>query len=320
MSTYRVLIPTTAAAEMIEHLASHADIEVVAPGNLDPRQLLAALPGVHGVIIRSNNQMTAEVLSQAPDLRVIGRAGTGVDNIDVEAATQRGIAVLNTPGANANATAELTIAMMFALARHIPAAHRSLLEGQWKRSLFRGRELRGRTLGLIGVGRVGALVASQAAALGMQVLASDPYREARREDPFTLVDLSTLLSASDIVSIHTPLTQETRHILGATQLRQLPVGAQVINCARGGLVDESALCDAIEAGHISGAALDVFEEEPPTHRRLLHLPQVIATPHIGGSTTEAQVQVGTRIAAQVAAFLLQGELQHCINPQAVFRH
>jgi D-3-phosphoglycerate dehydrogenase len=302
---------------MLATLEAHDAIEVMAPGNLEAADLVAALPGVHAVIVRSNNHISAAVLAHAPDLRVIGRAGTGVDNIDVADATRRGIAVLNTPGANANATAEHTIGMMLALARHIPAAHRSLLAGQWNRSGFRGRELRGRTLGLIGVGRVGNLVATQATALGMQVLAYDPYRGATAADPFTLVDLGRLLSSSDVVSMHAPLTDATHHLLDAAAFRQMQRGALVINCARGGLVDEDALVDAIQEGHIDGAALDVFESEPVVDRRLLQLPQVIATPHLGGSTAEAQAAVGQQIAAQIVAFLLHGEMQFCVNAPAL---
>ena len=291
----------------------------MAPGNLSPAELAEALPAAHAVIIRSNNRITAELLRNAENLRVVGRAGTGFDNVDVAEATQQGVVVLNTPGANANATAEHTLAMMFALARHIPAAHESLKRGEWERKRFTGIELRGRTLGLIGVGRVGAIVAERAQALGLTVLAYDPYVKSANtaSSPFRLVDLPGVLQAADLLSVHVPLTAETRHLLGAAELAQLRPGALVLNCARGGIVDEAALCDAIDQGQVAGAALDAYETEPPFGQRILGHERVITTPHLGGSTREAQSAVGRMIAQQVCDFLLLGEATNCVNPGAL---
>lgn len=319
MSKYHVLVPTQAAPEMLLVMEQHPELHVVAPGNLSPQELAEALPPAHAVIIRSNNVITAELLRDAENLRVVGRAGTGVDNVDVAEATQQGVVVLNTPGANANATAEHTIAMMFALARNIPVAHGSLKRGEWERKRFVGIELRGRTLGLIGVGRVGTIVAERAQALGLTVLAYDPYLQPADDAglPFRLVELPALLHAADLISVHTPLNGETRHLLGEDELAQLRPGALVLNCARGGIIDEAALCDAIENGQVAGAALDAYEIEPPLGRRVLELEQIITTPHLGGSTREAQMAVGRMIAEQVCDFLLQGEARNCVNREAL---
>jgi D-3-phosphoglycerate dehydrogenase len=317
MNRLQVLIPTRAAPEMLQALAAHDELEIVAPGNLNVEQLHKALAHAHAVIIRSNNLLDAAALAQAPRLRVIGRAGSGVDNVDVQEATRRGVVVLNTPGANARATAEHTLAMLFAVSRHIPAAHDSLHAGTWEKARFLGTELRGKTMGLLGVGRVGRIVAQLARGIGMQVVAYDPYVPPHADDPFERMDLPVLLSMSHVVSVHVPLNEQTQHLLGRAELAQLPQGAVVLNCARGGIVDEEALCDAIESGHLAGAALDVFEEEPPFGRRVLRFPQIVTTPHLGGSTREAQGEVGRRIAQQVVAYLLRGELQHCVNPHAV---
>jgi len=285
-----------------------------APGKLD-----AELPDAEGLIVRSATRVTAELLSRAARLRAVGRAGVGVDNIDVEAATERGILVMNTPGGNAVSVAEHALALLLALARRVPQLSAAVHAGRWEKTGAAGIELRGKTLGLVGLGRVGAEVARRARALEMTVLASDPYisAEAAAELGAELVPFDDLLSRSDFVSLHATLSPATEKIMNRETLARMKRGACLVNTARGELVDEAALAEALRSGHLAGAAVDVFAEEPPQHSPLLGLPNVVATPHVAGSTEEAQEEVGVLIAQQMRDYLAEGILRNAVNLPAL---
>jgi D-3-phosphoglycerate dehydrogenase len=274
-----------------------------------------ALADAAAWILRSGTQVTAELLDAAPQLKVIGRAGVGVDNIDLEAATRRGVLVLNTPGGNAVSVAEHTFALLLALARRVPAASESTRRGEWRKKEFSGYELKGKTLGLVGLGRVGQEVARRARAFEMTVVAHDPYAAApvARDLGVELTDLETLLAQADFLSLHAALTPETHGLLNRERLARCRRGVYVVNAARGELIDEAALAEALQSGRVAGAALDVFASEPPRESPLLNLPNVVATPHIGGSTAEAQEEVGWRIAQQVRDFLRDGVVRNAVN-------
>ncbi len=262
------------------------------------------------LIVRSMTQVDADLLRQGKRLKVVGRAGIGVDNVDVATATELGILVVNAPTANLVSATEHTFALLLALARNVPAAHQSLLAGEWDRKRFIGTELEGKTLGLIGLGRIGQNVAYRAQAFGMKVLAFDPYLDAsaaRRLD-VELAELEALLKRSDVVSVHTPLTDQTRGLLNAESLSKMKPGALLVNCARGGVVDEEAVLEALESGRLGGVALDVFAQEPPTESKLVHHPRVVVTPHIGAQTREAQERVATETARMVLG-ALEGSLE-----------
>lgn len=277
------------------------------------------LDDADGLIVRSATRVSEDLLTHAPRLRVIGRAGVGVDNIDVDAATDRGILVMNTPGGNAASVAEHTLALMLSLARSIPQLNASMHAGKWEKSGTAGAELRGKTLGLIGLGRVGAEVARRARALEMRVLAHDPYLSPDRAAEWgaELVSMAELLAQSDFVSLHAALSPATERMMNAQTIAQMKRGARLVNAARGELVDEAALADALRSGHLSGAALDVFAVEPPRDSPLLELQNVIATPHVAGSTAEAQEEVGLQIAQQVRDYLADGTLRNAVNLPAV---
>ncbi len=301
----------------LQRLQAEADVAVFA--GLDESALIAALAGADAVIVRSKSHLTARVLEQAPRLRVAARAGVGVDNIDVEAATRRGILVLNTPEASTTSTAEHTLAMLLALARRIPHAHASIARGHWAREAFVGAELYGKTLGIVGLGKIGIEVARRAQAFGMQVRAHDPYVSEDRAARLgvDLVSFDDLLATSDVLTLHVPLTARTRHLLGAHQIRRMKAGALLVNCARGGLVDEEALRAALDDGHLAGAALDVFEQEPPAGSPLLEHPRVVLTPHLGASTHEAQRSVAVEVAEQVLAALDGHPVRGAVNAPAL---
>ena len=281
--------------------------------------LAAELANADGLIVRSATRVTAELLESAPRLRVVGRAGVGVDNIDVEAATHRGILVMNTPGGNSVSVAEHTFALLLALARSVPQSNAAIHAGRWEKSSAAGIELRGKTLGLLGLGRVGTEVARRARALEMKVLAHDPYvtPAAARELDVELVPFDELLKRSDVISLHTSLSPATEKIINAAALAQMRRGARLINCARGELIDEAALAEALRSGHLAGAAVDTFAVEPPKNSPLLGLPNLIATPHIAGSTAEAQEEVGTLIAQQVRDYLAEGLIRNAVNMPAL---
>ena len=291
--------------------------DILAPA---PAALPSEIANADGLIVRSATKVTAQLLEAAQRLRVVGRAGVGVDNIDVEAATHRGVLVMNTPGGNSVSVAEHTFALMLALARSVPQSNASIHAGRWEKSSASGTELRGKTLGLIGFGRVGTEVARRARALEMDVVAHDPYvtPAAARELEVELVPLDDLLRRSDFVSLHTSLSPSTEKMIGAATLAKMKRGARLINCARGELIDQDALREAMASGKVAGAALDVFEKEPPAaDDPLLAMENFVATPHIGGSTEEAQETVGVRIAEQIVEYLQNGAALHAVNLPAL---
>jgi D-3-phosphoglycerate dehydrogenase len=289
--------------------------------NVDNRQsrtaaeLTADLGDADALVVRSATKVTREMIEAAPKLRVIARAGTGVDNVDVAAATARGIVVMNAPGANSLSVAELAMGLILSLARNIPAADASMKAAKWEKSKFAGAEIRSKTLGLVGLGRIGQEVAARAHAFEMRVIAHDPFISAEMAAAINveLVSLDELWARADYISLHLPALPSTQHLLNAERLAKCRKGVRIVNTARGELIDEAALRDAIETGHVAGAALDVFEPEPPKDWRLLTLPQVVATPHIAASTKEAQEQVGSETAAALRDFLREGIIRNAVN-------
>jgi D-3-phosphoglycerate dehydrogenase / 2-oxoglutarate reductase len=277
------------------------------------------LADADALIIRSATKATAALLEKASKLRVIGRAGVGVDNVDVEVATKRGVLVMNTPGGNAVSVAEHTIALMLGLARAVPQANASIQAGRWEKSAFSGTEMRGKTLGLVGLGRVGTEVARRARGLEMKVVAYDPFvtPAAAREVEVELLPLDEVLRQSDVVSLHTSLSGSTEKMIDAAAITKMKKGARLINCARGELIDEAALAEALKSGQLAGAAVDTFATEPPKNSPLVGLPNLIATPHIAGSTAEAQEEVGTAIALQVRDYLTEGIIRNAVNMPAL---
>ncbi|MCD6518436.1 MAG: phosphoglycerate dehydrogenase [Anaerolineae bacterium] len=294
-----ILVTETLSEAGLQYLRKHAQVDV--KKGLSAEELLQVIKEYDALIVRSRTQVTAEIIAAGNKLRVIGRAGTGVDNIDVEAATNRGIVVVNAPTGNSNAVAEHTIALILTLARRLYSAISSLKEGRWEKGTLQGIEVRGKILGLVGLGRIGSLVASKARGLEMQIIAFDPYISPERaaSSGVKLTSLDELLSQADFISIHTPLTPQTRGMIGAEQLALVKPSAYIINCARGGIIDEQALAAALKEGRIAGAALDVFEVEPAIGNELVRLPNVIATPHLGASTAEAQASVALDVARSV---------------------
>ena len=280
-----------------------------------PDQLAADLLEADALIVRSATRVTAQLIHAAPRLRVIARAGTGVDNVDVLAATTRGIVVMNAPGANSVSVAELAIGLMLALARHIPGADAAMKQGKWEKKKFVGEEVRGKTLGLVGLGRIGQEVARRAAALDMRVIAHDPFipEQVAAGLGVECVPLDAVFERSDYVSLHLPSNEKTRHIVDAERIRRSKPGIRIINTARGDLIDEAALADGIESGQVGGAGLDVFAQEPTVDHRLQTLPQVIATPHIAASTREGQELVGVETVAAVRDFLRDGIIRNAVN-------
>ena len=281
--------------------------------------LNAEIADADALIVRSATKVTPELMEKAPRLRVVGRAGVGVDNIDLDEATRRGVLVMSTPGGNAVSVAEHTFALMLALARQVPRLDRTMHEGKWEKGSAAGTEVRGKTLGLIGLGRIGSEVAVRAEAFDMRVLGYDPYisEAAARELQVELVPLEKLLAESDFVSLHTAVSPATQNLINATTLAQMKKGARLINAARGELIDEGALAEALKSGQLGGAALDVFVEEPPKSLALTGLPSVIATPHVAGSTAEAQEEVGTQVAVQVRDYLAEGVIRNAVNLPAL---
>ena len=290
-------------------------LDAVVKVGMTPEELIEDAKNYDGIAVRSASKITADVIANAPNLKVVGRAGIGVDNIDVKAATARGIIVMNTPFGNAITTAEHAISMLMALARKIPAADRSTQEGLWEKSKFVGTEIFSKTLGIIGCGNIGAIVASRALGLKMKVIAFDPFlTEERAVDlGVTKVDLDQLLKSADFITLHTPLNDKTRNILSREALAACKKGVRIINCARGGLVDEQALADAVKSGHVAGAAFDVFVEEPAKESPLFGVENVICTPHLGASTGEAQENVAVQVAEQMSDYLTTGAIANAIN-------
>ncbi len=317
--TRKILIADKISPAGMAWLEDRAGIDAVFLPGQDEDQLVASIAAYDAVIVRSATRITAPVLAAGARLKVIGRAGIGVDNIDVAGATERGVVVLNTPDANATTTAELTIAHLLSLSRNLPHADRSVRGGSWERAAFMGTEIAGKTLGVVGYGTIGRLVAARALALKMTVLVHDPFvtDEVVRGEGCRPLGFEALLAAADYVTLHCPVTDRTRGLIGADQLAAMPAGSRLINCARGALVDEAALVAALVSGHLAGAALDVFAAEPPVASPLLGLDNVVLTPHLGASTREAQVAVGTQIAQQVVQFLETGEPVNAVNLPAV---
>ena len=310
-----ILVADKIAQTGIDYLLEQAGFEVDHITGLDEARLCDIIGKYHAVLVRSAVTITAKVIDHADNLQVIGRAGIGVDNIDVARATERGIAVLNTPNANATTTAELTIAHIMSLSRNLPQADRSVKSGLWERSKFMGAELANKRLGIFGYGNIGRIVASRAKGLGMQVSAYDPFvnEEVFTADGVNCMELDELVAVSDYFTFHCPVNDKTRGIMNAERIALMKKGARLVNCARGGLVDETALYEALKSGHLAGAALDVFEQEPPNGSPLLELDNVVLTPHLGASTQEAQTTAGSEIAQQVAVYLQTGEPINAIN-------
>ncbi len=312
----KVLLADAVHQAAIDLLVAEESIEVIVS---NPAEFRSHLPEADALIVRSGVKVTSEVLEEGPNLKVIGRAGIGVDNIDCETATDRGIVVMNTPGGNSTSVAEHTLALILSLARNVPTADASTKAGQWERKRFQGNEVFGKTLGIIGLGTIGRQVAERARPFGMEVVAYDPFvsSDAAQGCGVDLVDLNELLQTADYVSLHLSLTPETEGLINAGTLDKMKPGVRIVNCARGGLIDSVALESALASGKVAGAALDVYDREPPSDSPLLRFDQVVATPHIGGSTAEAQAKVGINIAMQVRDYLKSGVVVNAVNTPSV---
>jgi D-3-phosphoglycerate dehydrogenase len=317
----KVLVSDPISPTGVEALAAGGLLDVTFQPGLPHEELLKIIPDYSALVVRSQTQVGADVIAAAKNLKAIGRAGVGVDNVDVEAATQRGIVVMNTPGGNTVSTAEHAFSLLVSIARKIPQADASVKAGKWDRKSFQGVELNGKTLAVLGMGRIGTEVAKRALAFGMRVLAYDPYLSESRAKALQVElveDLEAALPLADFVTMHMPLTDETRHMLDARRLALLKPGSRVVNCARGGLIDEQALAEALATGQVAGAAIDVFEQEPPDQAHpLRQAPNVVFTPHLGASTAEAQESVGIEIAQAIRAALLEGTVNNAVNAPSV---
>jgi len=316
MTSPRVLISDALSSAAVAIFKDRGVTVEFAPSlGKDKEKLAATIDGFDGLAIRSTTKVTAKLLETARNLKVIGRAGIGVDNVDVPAATARGIIVMNTPFGNSITTAEHAISLMLALARQIPEADASTRAGKWEKNKFLGVEIFGKTLGVIGCGNIGAIVADRALGMKMKVVAYDPYLSAERAVDLGVEKLSLeeLLQRADFVTLHTPLTEKTRNIISADSLALTKKGVRLINCARGGLIDEAALFDALKSGQVAGAALDVFASEPATDSPLFALPNVVCTPHLGASTSEAQENVALQVAEQMSDYLIRGAITNAVN-------
>jgi len=316
----KILISDSMSSKAVEVLKGTPGLDVDVITGMKPDELKAKIKEYHGLVVRSATKVTAEIIEAAENLKVVGRAGTGVDNVDMVAATKKGIVVMNTPGGNTVTTAEHAVSMMMALARKIPQATASMKRGEWEKKKFEGTEITGKTLGILGVGNIGSVVASRAQGLRMSVIAYDPFISAEAADKLgvTLVSMDDLFKKSDFISIHVPLTAETKGIVNAEAFKKMKKGVKIINCARGGIVNEADLAEAIKAKIVSGAACDVFEKEPPAaDNPLLGIDEVILTPHLGASTFEAQENVAVAIAEQIADYLTTGTIRNAINVPSI---
>jgi D-3-phosphoglycerate dehydrogenase/(S)-sulfolactate dehydrogenase len=311
----RVLVSDELSADGLA-IMRQAGLQVDVKVGLKPEELERIIGDYDALAVRSATKVNAKLLERAARLKVVGRAGVGVDNVDLEAATRRGVVVMNTPGGSSTTVAELTLAHMLALARHVPQATASVKAGRWEKQRFQGHELAGKTLGVVGIGNIGSIVVERCRAMKMRVIAYDPFisTEAAAKLGVTQVTLDELWPQADVISIHVPLTEQTRNLVNAQTLGRMKKGALLVNCARGGLVDERALADALASGRLGGAALDVFEREPPpADHPLFTLDGFICTPHLGASTEEAQAAVAVAIAEQLAAYLTRGEVKNAVN-------
>ncbi len=311
----KVLVSDKLAPEGLEVFKQADGLELDVKTGLKPDELKQIIAEYDGLAIRSATKVTNEIIEAAQNLKVVGRAGIGVDNVDLAAATTRGIVVMNTPGGNAMAAAEHTLSLMLALARNIPQASASMKSGKWEKSKFMGVEVCDKVLGVIGLGNIGRIVAERALGLKMKVIAYDPFitEDAAAKLGVEMVDMDTLFTRSNFITIHTPKTEETRDLIRKDTIARMKQGVRVINCARGGIVNEEDLLEGLKSGRIAGAALDVFEKEPPDSGPLFELPNVILTPHLGASTGEAQVNVSVAIARQMVGFLLTGTITNAVN-------
>ena len=322
--TYNVLIPDNVheSALAVFEKYNHGAFKVIAPGKMSKDQLMAALPEAHALIVRSAVAVTPEILAAAPQLKVVVRAGAGVDNIDLDEATRRGVVVMNAPAGNTIAATEHAFGLMLALVRHIPQGHMSLSQGNWDRKSFMGTEVRDKTLGIVGFGRIGQAMAVRARAFEMRVLAYDPYnpqvKRLASELGCDLVDLDTLYAGSDIITLHPWLSDETKGMINKTSLAKMKKGVRIINIARGALIVDADLAEAVKSGQVAGAAVDVYKPEPPEPTNpLLNLPGVIHTPHLAASTEEAQIAVAVEAAHHVMEALLHGDYQSVCNPDVL---
>ncbi len=315
----KVLVSDPLSEVGVKTFQETPDIEVDVNTDLAPEKLKEIIGDYHALVIRSATKATAEIIEAAHNLKVIGRAGIGLDNVDIPAASKKGIVVMNTPEGNTITAAEHTIAMIMSLSRNIPQASASLKEGKWEKKKFQGREIFNKTLGVIGIGRIGRLVAERAKAMEMKVIAYDPYIKADIIERMDIepVSFDELLEKSDYITIHTPSTGETINMINNEAIAKMKNGAMVINCARGGIVNEDDLLEALKSGHLSGAALDVFSEEPPGKTELMSLPNLIATPHLGASTKEAQDKVAKDVAEEIIGYLLYGSVKNAVNVPSI---
>ncbi|MBN1587466.1 MAG: phosphoglycerate dehydrogenase [Candidatus Omnitrophica bacterium] len=315
----RVLISDALSPKGVEILEKEPGIKVDVLTDLTPEDLCKKIGEYHALVVRSGTKVTREVIEHGKKLQVIGRAGIGLDNVDAEAATASGIIVMNTPGGNTTSTCEHSVSMLCALARNIPQGTASVKQGKWERKKFQGVELYGKTLGVVGLGRIGSEVARRLQAFGMKVVAFDPHLPAERAKAMDIepVALEDLLKVADFITIHVPLTPETKHLIGEKAFKKMKKGVRIVNCARGGVVDEAALLEALKSEKVAGAALDVFEKEPPEGNPLLKLDNVIATPHLGASTKEAQLGVAVDIAHQVCDALMGRGISNAVNMPSV---
>ena len=316
--TYHILVPDNVHASAVDVLKAAGDqITFAADGQITREALLAAVPEADALVIRSAHKIDAEVLNAAPKLKIIARAGVGVDNVDIPRATELGIVVVNTPGGNTISTAEHTLGLMLALARHIPQAHESMNAGKWDRKSYSGVELRGKTLGIVGFGRIGRAVAKRALAFEMTVIAYDPHipADVAADLGVRLVSLEELFRTSDFITLHAMLTPENREMINRESLATMKTGVRIIDAARGALVNEADLAEALQSGQVAGAALDVYAEEPPKpDNPLIHLPNVVHTPHLAASTEDAQITVSVDAAKLVVDALLNDNVQNVVNP------
>lgn len=315
MNQYKVLVLDPISEDGIKELLDHPNYEVDIKTGLSEAEILDIVHDYHAMIVRSQTTVTEEIIQYARSLKVIARAGVGVDNIDIDAATKYGVIVVNAPDGNTISATEHTMAMMLALTREIPAAHKELSEGVWNRKAYKGTEMYGKTLGIIGVGKIGFGVARRAQSFGMKIIAFDPYlsEEKAKEADIEKMEVENIAEHADFVTVHTPLTPQTRGIVGKAFFEAAKPELKIVNVARGGIIDEAALLEALDEGQIDGAALDVFEEEPPTNHKLLNHPRIVVTPHLGASTVEAQEKVAISVSREIINILENNTIVHAVN-------